>query len=245
MRLLLDLGNTRLKWALAQPGGTISAMQALVPSSDSSCWRALIDDLSIQPIHQIALSSVAGAGTQALREVLTRQLPDAPILEAQSRSFCAGVTNGYRLPQTLGVDRFMALLGAFSMHANTQVIAMLGTALTIDVLHPGGMHAGGLIAPGPSLMQTSLHFGTANLPLTNGEAVALGKSTADAIASGCQRACAALIEAVWHDFPGATLLLSGGAASAIVPLLSCPAKLVPKLVLQGLQRFADTAESGQ
>jgi len=245
MRLLIDLGNTRLKWALANPDGTLSNMQALVASADPSCWRVLIEHLSTRAIDQIALSSVAGASTQALLAVLKQQLPDTKILQAQSLAYCAGVTSGYHLPNTLGVDRFLALLGAFSNCANTQVIAMLGTALTIDVLHASGNHAGGLIAPGPRLMQTSLHLGTANLPLTEGRAGGLGQTTADAIFSGCQRACAALIEAVLQDFPGASLVLSGGAALQVAPLLKHPGKIVPNLVLLGLQKFADSAESSQ
>lgn len=245
MRLLLDLGNTRLKWALAQPDGTLSAMQALVPSADPSCWGALIDHLSTCVITQIALSSVAGASTQALRAVLIQQLPKTVILEARSVLHCAGVSSGYLLPHTLGTDRFLALLGAFSSCNSTQVIAMLGTALTVDVLHANGQHAGGLIAPGPSLMQTSLHLGTANLPLTEGRVHALGRSTADAIFSGCHLACAALIEAVVQDFPGASLVLSGGAAMQVAPLLKHPARIMPELVLLGLQKFANAAESSQ
>ena len=244
MWLLLDLGNTRLKWAFASADGALSTMRALVHSNNPSCWGALLADLADRNVEQIALSSVAGARAQTLRDVLRGLYPKLAILEAQSVKFCAGVTNGYDAYETLGVDRFLALLGAYKMDAGTQMIAMLGTAMTIDVLHPGGKHAGGLIAPGPSLMQTSLHRGTANLPLVSGHAHVIAQNTADAIYSGCHQACAALIQSVLQEFSGAQLIVSGGAAPAIVPLLSCPVLRVPDLVLQGLLRFCFAAEPG-
>jgi len=242
MRLLLDLGNTRLKWAITDAHGRMNAMQALVASDAPACWHALLDDLSTHAISHIALSSVAGARTQMLMRVLHQHLPDAAILQARSQAHCAGVTSGYLAPETLGVDRFLALLGAHGQAANTQVIAMLGTALTIDVLHASGQHLGGLIAPGPSLMQTSLHQSTAHLPLADGQKNALGRCTADAISAGCYRACAALIESVLSDFPGATLLLSGGAAAPVAALIKQPARILPELVLIGLQKYAHTVE---
>ncbi len=250
MRLLLDLGNTRLKWAYAELDGSLSAMQALVHHADSRCWDALLTDLkqfSPAAITQIALSSVAGARAQVLCDLLRQYLPDRPILQARSMASFAGVTSAYHVPAALGVDRFLALIAAHqhagsNPNTGTQIIAMLGTAMTIDVLHAGGLHAGGLITPGPSLMQASLHTGTAELPLITGNTFALGRSTADAIHSGCQLACAALINSVVHDFPGARLLISGGAADDIMPLLRIRAtfkpELVPKLVLEGLQRYS-------
>ncbi|NJR44320.1 type III pantothenate kinase [bacterium] len=157
--------------------------------------------------------------------------------------------SGYLAPAALGVDRFLGMLGALNVWpAQMRVVALVGTALTIDVVQPDGQHLGGLIAPGPSLMQASLHRSTADLPLGGGQYAALAHATRDAIYSGSVAAAAALIQRVVATYTNSQLILSGGAAQMLLPALNERPQwprldLQPDLVLRGLWRYAEAEQA--
>ena len=125
------------------------------------------------------------------------------------------------------------------------VLAGVGTALTLDALASDGRHLGGLIAPGPQLMRQSLLDATAKVRLDRpGEILELADNTADAVVSGCFQAAAALIERfatrMAARLDGApTLILGGGDAATLMPLLSLPARLSQDSVLRGLAVWAN------
>ena len=237
--LLLDLGNTRLKWAWRQPTPSSSLMSALThaaPNNSAGIWDALF--LEARP-QKVWLASVAGIHAYDLTAEI-KQRWGCTVIRVYTPAQFAGWTNSYAAPERLGVDRFLAMLGALEFANQAElIVAMAGTALTLDVLDTNSTHQGGLIVPGPSLMRASLHRGTAELPFVNASNVSLGRSTADAIGAGSVRACVALIAAVAQDFPAAKLIMSGGAAAELQPgLAACTPLYVEDLVLRGLRFYA-------
>ena len=237
--LLLDLGNTRLKWAWRVPAPDAKLMSALThagSSKTSGVWDALF--LAARP-QKVWLASVAGTHADDLIAEI-KQRWSCTVIRVRTPAQFARWTNSYEAPERLGVDRFLAMLGALELATNREVIvAMAGTALTIDVLDASGAHQGGLIVPGPSLMRASLHRGTAELPFVSASNAALGRSTSNAIGAGSVRACVALIAAIAQDFPAAKLVISGGAAAELQPGLATLAPIyIEDLVLCGLRFYA-------
>jgi type III pantothenate kinase len=123
-----------------------------------------------------------------------------------------------------------------------------GTALTVDAVDGGGRHLGGFIVPGPRLMVNSLLRGTSDLADrwawdTAPDPAGFPGSTREAIEQGCLTALASLVTTACQRLAtqaGQTphLVLTGGAAPALVPWITQPIDLAPDLVLQGLARIA-------
>jgi type III pantothenate kinase len=244
MRLLLDLGNTRLKWALqAQPDGWQARgavdWQEDLATALASAWAGLP-----RPERVIAASVVDAAREAQVAAMAQRLFACTPIWVRTPAHAC-GVRNAYAEPQRLGVDRFLAMVAAHADSRAPCVLVGVGTALTLDALAADGRHLGGLIAPGPRLMQQSLLDATARVrPERPGEIVELADNTADAVASGCWQAAAALVERFATRSAvrlGATpaLILDGGDAAPLLPLLSLPAGLSQDGVLRGLAVWAN------
>lgn len=244
MRLLLDLGNTRLKWALqVQPlgwlaRGAVDWQQDMLTALESA-WIGLPS-----PSTVMAASVVDTAREAQVATVTERLFACAPGWLRTPASAC-GVRNAYAEPQRLGVDRFLAMVAAYADGHAPCVLASAGTALTLDALAVGGRHLGGLIAPGPQLMQQSLLDATARVrPERPGEIQELADNTADAVASGCWQAAAALIERFATRLTprlgnSPTLILGGGDATRLAPLLSLPVQLSRDSVLRGLAVWAN------
>lgn len=237
MLLLIDAGNTRIKWALVAPDTPLGGWLA----SDAVA-HAQLDTLGAQwaplPITEALLSNVAG-GTIAAR--LRAMLPVAP-RDFVSLPQLAGVTNGYRNPAQLGCDRFAAAIGARALAPDQAVIvANCGTATTIDAITAEGVFLGGMILPGLGLMASSLARNTAQLPQIADMAplpAGFADNTDDAILSGCLAAQTGAIERAVRMHGAQACLLSGGAAPRIAPALALPFQLVDNIVMLGLQTAA-------
>jgi type III pantothenate kinase len=245
MRLLLDLGNTRLKWSLMlQPDGWL-AQGAL--EWQEGFELTLASALTGLPLPEmIVAASVVDEGREAqVAQVVNRLFGSAPIWLRTPASAC-GVRNAYAEPHRLGVDRFLAMVAAYADGFAPCVVASAGTALTLDALAADGRHLGGLIAPGPLLMQRSLIDATARIrPERPGAVLELADNTADAVTSGCWQAAAALIERfatrMAPAFDGLpTLILGGGDAAELQPLLTLPVQMTRDGVLRGLAVWANT-----
>ncbi len=184
--LLIDAGNSRIKWSLvddsgasivggafehernvaaqsstnADPVGIDEADAASVDSTLLSVWTALPTPSSAW------ISNVAGTPVQnRLQRLIDARWPALPrtVVKAQARQ--CGVTNCYVQPHTLGSDRWCGLIGARAAFPSEHVlIATFGTATTLEALYAEGAFTGGLIAPGWSLMMRSLGSHTAQLP---------------------------------------------------------------------------------
>lgn len=241
-RLLLDLGNTRLKWALRE-GDDWHASGAVGWQEDVA--GALAAAWAGQAPPQAAFgASVVDAPREALVAAGVAATFRREVTWLRTPAAACGVRNAYAEPQRLGVDRFLAMVAARADGLAPCVLAGVGTALTLDALAADGRHLGGLIAPGPRLMQQSLLGATAQVrPAAAGEFVEAADNTADAVASGCWQAAAALIERfaarMAPRLGGApTLRLGGGDAEALHALLERPAQLAHDSVLHGLGVWA-------
>ncbi|MBM3346978.1 MAG: type III pantothenate kinase, partial [Betaproteobacteria bacterium] len=188
---------------------------------------------------RIAVANVAGEGARAALSGALANLV-APVTWARSRAAQCGVSNGYGRPETLGVDRWAALIGARHRHAGDCIVVGAGTATTIDILRATGEFRGGVILPGLDLMKRSLAENTARLPLADGAFADEPRSTEDAIETGALHAQAGAIERMHARAGGAraACFLSGGTAARIAAQLSLPHRVLDHLVLDGLVRIA-------
>ena len=252
--LLIDIGNTFLKWS--RHARTLA--DAGADSSLVSSGRMLIEEASdlgdsfrtqVAPV-MVVVSNVAGT---RVRNPLLRSLevwPEyvdgiGPVHWIGSRSEQCGVVNGYRNPHQLGTDRWAALIGAHALLKDQPVLVVVcGTATTIDLLSPEGQFMGGNILPGMGLMLRSLHTNTAALPDADGEYLNHPTQTVDAITSGCQHAQAGTIERLFRrhraEFSDLTCIISGGAGKTVAPRLSIPYRYHENLVLEGLHHISLT-----
>lgn len=249
--LLIDIGNTFLKWGLFRAGSAHSARENRLQSG-----HVLLEEIpalaaqfsKIPPPAQVVISNVAGTRVRATMIRVLEIWPDAPpphwVIPKEEE---CGVVNRYRNPAQLGSDRWAALIGAHQLlGAKPALVVVCGTATTIDFLSASGEFEGGVILPGVGLMLRSLHLHTAALPDADGEYVETPTQTVDAIASGCQHAQAGAIERLYHlhasKQPGLTCLISGGAARALAPRLTIAFELHDNLALDGLYRISQTLD---
>lgn len=261
MLLLVDAGNTRIKWALmhsARLGVAELGHWAGYGSVGRDDICQMGDALQGVDISRVIIANVAG---EAMRAALERMVLRAlgmkpvPLTWFASQAELAGVKNGYRDPAQLGCDRFAALIGARALFPGTPlVVACCGTATTVDALDAEGRFRGGMILPGLGLMTASLAQNTAQLPHVPHHEVGahpFADNTRDAIASGCIAAqTGAIGQAVTahaallrQEAASMQCILSGGAAGAILPHLAGAVRQVDNLVLIGLQAVLNSTQS--
>jgi len=234
--LLFDAGNSRCKWAWIENGRALR--QGVLDNNDDIAWQKLRDTFTLLASpRKILVSNVAGAALeQRLRELCS--LWPCPVQFVAAQAGQCGVRNSYEQVTQLGSDRWAALIAAWQRVQGACLVVNCGTATTVDALSDTGEFLGGLILPGMALMQQSLLNNTARLGLHAGELRAFPRNTADAIASGAMQATTAAIRqqyALLTATGKAHCILSGGAASGLMPHLGVAAELVDNLVLQGLQ----------
>ncbi len=247
--LLIDCGNTFLKWGRYHP-----CVTAKTKASEQCIEfnRVLLDEIRsltslwrrYEAPSKIIVSSVAGT---RVRNPILRALEAWPAAPAphfiSSQAEQCGVRNSYLNPGQLGSDRWASVIGARALIPDAPVlIAVCGTATTIDLLSAKGEFLGGSILPGLGLMQRVLHEQTAALPDAQGEYIENPRQTVDAITSGCTHAQVGAIERLFalHSrlHPELQCLISGGAASNLIPRLTIPFVYHENLVLEGLYRMA-------
>ena len=245
-RLLFDLGNSRAKLARSSAQGLKPLLACAYDALDfdAQIERALA--LPAAPA-EIWFSDVARPEVgDALVARCRLHFPAVRVERPRTPREACGVRSAYRESERLGIDRFFAMLAAQQAQAQAQLIVHVGTALVLDALAPDGQHLGGLILPAPMLMQQSLLQRTARIDLgREGRIVDFGTNTEDAVASGCWRAAAVLVEDTWARLAARTgavpaLWLTGGGAETLAPMLSLQCRIEAMLVLQGLDLYAGT-----
>ncbi|HKO88883.1 MAG TPA: type III pantothenate kinase [Burkholderiales bacterium] len=235
MILAIDAGNTRIKWGLRAQ----TAWTAFGSAPVSELERLYDDWQDLEPPTRVAIANVAGPEVRQTLSELVQRWPLEPDWLQSELSAC-GVYNDYEFPQKLGVDRWAAMIAAWSMYAQAALVVMVGTATTIDVLDSQGHFRGGLIMPGLGVMKRSLVESTAALPVSTGIYRSLPRNTADAVESGCINAQLGAIERMHRELPSdAPCIISGGGAPALLRYLNVPVQHVEHLVLEGVVRLAD------
>lgn len=246
MILLLDIGNSRLRWATLEggifhEGGATTHRTANLDTLFRECWI----DLAV-PERVLAAVVAPGAVSDSLTKWVTAHWGIAVEL-ASSASEGGGVKNGYHRPEQLGVDRWCALIGARKMASGLVCVVDSGTAITIDVLLANGEHAGGWIGPGLEMMQRQLLTGTHGVRFVFGEQAAesdaFGRDTAGGVVAGIRHMQAGLVrqaltrmEALYGQ--NAQCIVTGGNAPELMPLLPPVCRHEPVLVLRGLAELA-------
>ena len=246
--LALDVGNTRLKWALydsPQPGANLLAHGAEFLENIDRLAEGPWSDLP-EPRHILGCI-VAG---DAIRRRVSAQLElwDTVPQWVVSSAAEAGLTNGYDHPTRLGADRWVAMIGA-RHHLLARgghrplVVVMVGTAVTVEAIDVDGKFLGGIIIPGHGIMLRALESGTAGLHVPTGEVVDFPTNTSDALTSGGTFAIAGAVERMIQHVTkhcGATpvCIMTGGAGWKMAPSMSVPFELVDSLIFDGLLEIA-------
>jgi type III pantothenate kinase len=246
--LLVDIGNTRIKWARLH-GARLGSSQAAVHSAWSSATYAR--RLFGRGAHATGMwvTSVAGPRVnRALAAAARRAGVAATFVTVPRRG--GGVKVGYFEPWRLGSDRFVAAVGAHELLPHTPVCVVgVGTAMTVDLLAGDGRHRGGVIIPAPALMVDTLLARTHGIQRRAhggrgaGGARLFARATRAALVQGARYAAAALIDRAVEEARALLgrkplVILTGGQAAAVRPLLRSSCVVVPDLVLRGLAVLA-------
>lgn len=250
--LVIDIGNTRLKWgvyATPAPGSELLAHGAVVLEDIDHLWEQHWKDVVHKPTAMLGCV-VAG---EAIKRRVEEQLVSGWAVQPRwvsSGKQAGGVVNSYEHPQRLGSDRWAAIIGA-RQHAlaiqpfdTPPVLAvMVGTAVTVDAVDASGCFLGGLILPGFGLMYRALESGTAGLKVPTGEVRHFPTNTSDALMSGGTDAIAGAIERSarrlrMHTGREPLLIMSGGAVSRLTHMTELPALVVENLIFEGLLTLA-------
>ncbi|UYM13875.1 type III pantothenate kinase [Endozoicomonas euniceicola] len=239
--LQFDAGNTRLKWLLRENGQPASSGFFCNTEDWDTVLPGFLD--TVGRLDQVSVSIVSGNERfeQIKKHVLATQT--VPLYKAAAKKVSAGVTLSYDEPEKLGVDRWLAMLAAHATKTqDSKVVVDCGTAITIDVLDKTGLHLGGYIVPGISLMKKTLASNTGKLKYiesTDNNDLTLGRNMVDCIQHGALAMSLALIDRVVAQYPGSRVILSGGDGGQLEPLIDVykegRVSLMPDLIMDGLE----------
>jgi len=246
MMLLVDIGNARIKWALQdadnwKTGEPVQRKDRAFKDIARPAWK----DLDVP--ERIIVSNVAGEDyRKSVQTWIKRRWKVTPEFLPVTEQQC-GVSNAYSVPQRLGADRWANLLAVHAHYKGPAVVIDCGTAITIDAIEADGTHLGGLIVPGMELMVSALTGQAPGVKIEeagNQEISMLGRSTEAAVSGGVLYTAIALVERVFMDLRGelgnrTNLLLTGGDATRVLPLLGSRPEYIPDLVLKGLAVYAE------
>lgn len=240
-KLLIDAGNTRVKSALLDAAGHLEPLFNV-------SYTELESVPLLSPVSAVWLAAVSGGERHQAVTRWLAQYTDLAVHQLQAETRAFAVTNAYEQPTHLGVDRWLAMIGAYNEQPKATLIIDAGTAITADWIDAHGVHLGGWIAPGVDLMQQAVInraprvFSDPNLAW--GKANQLGCTTPEGLANGVVNGFIGLIrqavhvtetELDWFDY---RLLFSGGSTPLLPADLKRRGELRTELVLQGLSYYA-------
>lgn len=250
-RLLIDCGNTRIKWALAADGEIVASGDIAHRGNEDEA----LDKLAGLVTAEIESVHVASVLDDAFTERLAGSLRGDGSLRVRRTKTVAhahGLRIAYSDPEALGVDRWLAMIAARAAVDGPVCVASAGTAVTFDAVAENGSHLGGFIWAGPALAARALEVETKRIGRTGPASErpagidVLGRSTAEAVGRGSLFSIAAAIDRAVSIVAAETgepaLVLTGGDAGRVLPWLESRATIRPELVLEGLLTVAD--ESG-
>ncbi|MFM7341515.1 MAG: type III pantothenate kinase [Betaproteobacteria bacterium] len=246
--LALDVGNTRLKWAAYEapkPGARLLGQGAVflenIEKLAEEEWQAL-------PTPQRILGCIVAGDPVKRRLMEQMELWDVTPSWVVASAEEAGLINGYDHPARLGADRWVAMIGArHRLLSRGQqapcVVAMVGTAVTVEAIDANGRFLGGLILPGHGIMLRALESGTAGLHVPTGEVRDFPTNTSDALTSGGTFAISGAIERMVENVikrcgQMPVCIMTGGAGWKMAPSMQLPFELVDTLIFDGLLEIA-------
>ena len=255
--LAIDVGNTRLKWALYDRAHSQAILLAhgaeFLENIDrlaEGAWASLP-----APKHMLGCVVAGDAIKRRVHEQM--DLWDVQPQWVVPGTMEAGLVNGYDHPSRLGADRWVAMIGARARmlaqchEPRPLVVVMVGTAVTVEAIDVQGNFLGGLILPGHGIMLRALESGTAGLHVPTGEVTPFPTNTSDALTSGGTYAIAGACERMvqhlrTHTGQEPVCIMTGGAGWKMAPSMSVSFELVENLIFDGLltlaqSRFGDAA----
>jgi type III pantothenate kinase len=244
-RLLVDLGNTRLKWAMQIDGVLQTASRFTHRDQDllpllAQAWNSLANP------QQVVVASVANHKRREQLADWVQQYWSLNVDFVSSPGQGHGLTNSYAEPAKLGCDRWAAMVAAYHAAHTAVCVVDCGSAVTLDAVDAGGQHLGGLIVPGIQAMSEALTGNTTLVPVdfTHIPESLLGTSTQEGMARGISYAISSLIQQLLSELEQtrgvrAACYLTGGDSPVIARLLQIPYVLDADLVLHGLAIMAD------
>ncbi len=248
----MDVGNSRIKWGVLADGDIRRTGHISMARIREHGLQVLTTKLP-RRVDRVFVSNVAGTtfGTR-LSGVVSAHC-DCDLHFARTERSGWGVTNGYTQPRRMGVDRWVAMVGAWAETGSACLVVDAGTAVTIDAIDDGGRHLGGQIIAGVATMAAALASATNDIPAVRpargGAGAELGmfaRNTAAAVREGAQNAVAGAIDRAIRTLQSNAyapiVVLTGGDASRILNALCETPLHRPHLVLQGLARMLDTAQ---
>jgi len=248
MTVVVDIGNSRIKWARSSARGLGDVRAGNLDKASATPLAALEDALGSGDVAGIVAANVAGNTiADALTALAARRGAVLTLVSPAASAF--GVRCGYTNPARLGADRWVAVVAAHRLIAGAAAVIDAGTTVTLDVVTATGEHLGGLIMPGPGLTALTLGTQTHGIGATtpaerHAHGVGLlGASTNDAVANGAMIALAAgldraIAEVAAELQDSLTVVLTGGLAGALEPWLESAVSLRPHFVLEGLAEIA-------
>ena len=250
--LLLDVGNSRLKWGVLEDGAIHRTGHISLDRIQDRGLTALTSRLP-RRVDTAYASNVAGTSFATRLTGVISMHCNADVHFARTEKEACGVTNSYRQPRRLGVDRWVAMIGAWNEVGAASLVVDAGTAVTIDAIDDSGQHLGGQILPSVTLMAESLARNTSDIPNIQRRASSQGRgmemfasTTAGAVGHGTLNAVVGAVERAANVMRDngldPTVILTGGDASRILKSLGEEAMHRPNLVLQGLARLLEERE---
>lgn len=250
--LLMDVGNTRLKWGVLEDGRIRRTGHIAQERIRENGMQVLTTKLP-RSVDSVFVSNVAGASFATRLSGVVGMHCDCEVHFASTSRSGWGVTNAYTQVRRMGVDRWVAMVGAWAEFQGACLVVDAGTAITLDAIDDEGRHLGGQIIAGISTMSNALASATSDIPTVKPApargAADLGmfaRNTAAAVREGAQNAVAGAIERAIRTLQSnayePVVVLTGGDASRILNALSETPLHRPHLVLQGLAHMLDIAQ---
>ncbi len=223
--LFVDIGHTTVKWKTCSSNISKESVESFSASSlpNNKC---------------IWLSAVAHP---SIVDSIKREFTDVELVLPSKKH--GNLTIAYESPSELGVDRFLAMLGAIDNFPSTNLLVIdLGSALTIDIVNEDGIHKGGLIMPGlMTLRKSFVKFSTENM---SQGLKGLQNNTKDAWLSGTETMLIVTIKEQIKDFQSqysnGSVLMTGGDITKLSSELPQSLNYFENLVLDGLVSYAES-----
>lgn len=247
--LLMDVGNSRLKWGVLDDGEIRRTGHISMADIQKKGLSVLTTKLP-RRVDVVRASNVAGNSFATRMSGVIGMHCNADVHFARSERRGWGITNSYRQPRLLGVDRWVAMVGAWAETDAACLVVDAGTAVTLDAIDDEGNHLGGQIIPGVETMLGSLSSATSDIPVVKtskqqsaGDLKVFGRNTAAAVREGAQNAVAGAIDRACETLQtngyDPTIILTGGGASRILGALAFESLHRPNLVLFGLAHMLE------
>ncbi len=241
MILELDCGNSLIKWRLLDAKGAV-ASSGLAESTQQLLEVVVVQEGRLRACRLVSVRS--DEETAALVGLLRREF-GVDVVCAQSAAFLAGVRNGYQDFARLGLDRWLAAVGAYQLSGGRACLVLdLGTAITSDFVTKDGEHLGGYICPGMPLMRRELSTHTRRIRYDDAVAqqallgLEPGRNTAEAVERGCALMLRGFaltqLDVARNCFGGSFQVYLTGGDAALVEGCLPQAHLVADLVFRGL-----------